>query len=113
LRPRFVWIGWLAIVLRTASLVPNFLSPTNLNYTQITGISHVRVLGESVTLATGEPNPWMLLGRASLLLALLFVIDGGVSAWRRGGRERPLWLVEHGRSETGFRPCRSVHAGAG
>lgn len=93
LRPRFVWIGWLAVVLRTASLVPNFLSPTNLNYTQITGISHVRFLGESVTLATGEPNPWMLLGQASLLLALLFVIDGGVSAWRRGGRERPLWLA--------------------
>ena len=93
LRPRVVWIGWLAVVLRTASLVPNFLSPTNLNYTQITGITHVRVLGESVTLATGEPNPWMLLGQASLLLALLFITDGGVSAWRRGGRERPLWLV--------------------
>jgi signal transduction histidine kinase len=93
LRPRFVWIGWLAVALRTASLVPNFASATNLNYTVMTGISQVQVLGESVTLAAGEPNPWMLIGQASQLLALLFVIDGGVSAWRRGGPDRPLWLV--------------------
>jgi PAS domain S-box-containing protein len=93
LRPRLAWIGWLAVALRTASLVPNFASATNLNFTEITGISQVRVLGDLVTLATGEPNPWMLLGQASLLLGLVFVIDGGVSVWRRGGRERPLWLV--------------------
>jgi PAS domain S-box-containing protein len=93
LRPRFAWVGLLAVALRSASLVPNFASATNLNYTQITGISHVHVLGESVTLAAGEPSHWMLLGQASLLLALFYVIDGGVGALRRGGRERPLWLV--------------------
>ncbi len=93
LRPRFVWLGWLAVALRTASLIPNFASATNLNYTLMTGISHLSVLGEPVTLATGEPNPWMLMGQASQLLLLSFVIDGGISALRRGGRDRALWLV--------------------
>jgi PAS domain S-box-containing protein len=93
LRPRFLWIGGLAVALRTASLVSNFASETNLNYTVMTGISHVLVLGEFVTLATGEPNPWMLVGQASLLLGLLFAIDGGRSALRRADGERSLWLV--------------------
>lgn len=93
LRPRFLWVGWLAVALRTASLVPNFATPTNLNYTLITGITHVQVLGESVTLAIGEPNPWMLIGQTSQLLAVLFVIDGGISALRRGSAGRLVWLV--------------------
>ena len=39
LRPRFLWVGWLAVGLRTASLVPNFGSAPNLNYTALTGIT--------------------------------------------------------------------------
>ena len=93
LRPRFLWVGWLAVGLRTASLVPNFSSAPNLNYTALTGISHISVLGEPIALVTGDPNPWMLIGQASQLLALLFVIDGSVSTLRRGASKRTLWLV--------------------
>jgi PAS domain S-box-containing protein len=84
LRPRFSWVGWLAVALRTVSLIANFASGPNLNYLALTGLEHLDLLGEPVATVTGVPNPWMLTGQASLLLALLFLLDGGITAWRRG-----------------------------
>lgn len=92
LRPRFSFVGWLAGGLRTLSLVANFVSGLNLNYVALTGLDHVSVFGEPLATASGVPNPWMLLGQASNLLLLLFILDGVVSAWRRGARERALSL---------------------
>ncbi|MEZ5575934.1 MAG: hypothetical protein R3F44_09945 [Candidatus Competibacteraceae bacterium] len=37
-------------------------------------------------MAVGVPNPWMAVGQASLVLAILFIIDSGISAWRRWRR---------------------------
>ena len=54
LRPRFPWVGWLAVGLRTVSLVANFISGPNLNYIELTEIDHVRLLGEPVATAVGE-----------------------------------------------------------
>ena len=94
LRPRFLWVGWLAVGFRTVSLVANFVSGPNLNFTELTAIEHIRLLGESVALVrAGVPNPWMLTGQAGLLLLLLFILDGGVSAWRRGEGARSLGLT--------------------
>jgi PAS domain S-box-containing protein len=93
LRPRFVWIGGLAVGLRTVSLVPNFLSGPNLNYTELTGIEHFTFLGETVATPIGVPNPWMLVGQAALLLSILFLVDGGISAWRRGDGLRSMVLA--------------------
>ncbi len=94
LRPRFSSLGWLAAGLRTVSLVANFVSGPNLNYAALTGIDHVALLGEPVAIATGGvPNPWMLTGQAALLLSILFLVDGGISAWRRGEGMRSLVLT--------------------
>jgi len=93
LRPRFPWVGWLAVGLRTVALVANFGSAPNLNYAALTGIDRIMLLGEPVAIVTGVPNPWMLSGQASLVLLLLLIIDGGVSAWRRGEGVRALGLV--------------------
>jgi len=93
LRPRFPWVGWLAVGLRTAALVATFGSAPNLNYAALTGIDHITLLGEPVAVVTGVPNPWMLTGQASLVLLLLLIIDGGVSTWRRGEGLRALGLV--------------------
>lgn len=93
LRPRFAWLGGLAAGLRTVSLVANFVSGPNLNYTEITSIGRLAFLGESVATASGIPNPWMLTGQASLLLSILFLLDSGVSAWRRGEGLQSLVLV--------------------
>ena len=93
LRPRFPWIGWLALGLRTGSLVPNFASGPNLNYAALTGIDHITLLGEPVAVVTGVPNPWMLMGQASNALLILFILDGGIGAWRRGEGARAMALA--------------------
>jgi signal transduction histidine kinase len=94
LQPRFLWVGWLAVGLRTVALVANFVSGPNLNYAELTAIKHIKLLGAPVAQASaGVPNPWMLTGQASLLLLMLFILDGGVSAWRRGEGARSLGLT--------------------
>ena len=57
------WLAWAACGLRTFTLLPNFLVGQNLNYREITALRHIRFLGESVSVAEGVPNPWMLVGR--------------------------------------------------
>jgi two-component system sensor kinase FixL len=93
LRPRFPWVGWLAVGLRTAALVPTFGSALNLNYAALTRVEHIPLLGEPVAVAVGAPNPWMLMGQASLVLSMLFILDGGLSAWRRGQGARALAMA--------------------
>ena len=93
LRPRFLWVGWLAVGLRTVALLAGFGSAPNINYVALTGIDHIPLLGAPVAVVTGVPNPWMLTGQASLALLLLFIVDGSVSAWRRGEGRRALALA--------------------
>ena len=93
LRPRFLWVGWLAVGLRTVSLIANFVSGQNLNYVELTGIDRIMLFGEPVATAVGVPNPWMLVGQASLLLAIFFLLDGGIRAWRRREDSRSLVLT--------------------
>src|SRR5205823_411698 len=67
------------------------LSP-NINYRQITALRHVSFLGESVSVATGVSNPWMLVAQLSLLLLVIFVTDATITVWRRGDRRRALMV---------------------
>jgi len=84
------WLAWAVIALRTFSLILNFIFLPNLNYRQITALRHIRFLGESVSVAEGVPNPWMLVGQVSLLLLVIFVADATLSVWRRGQRRQAL-----------------------
>src|SRR6266702_5504277 len=54
------WLGWAVIGFRTLSLLLNFLFSPNINYWQVTPLRHISFLGESVSIPTGVPNPWML-----------------------------------------------------
>jgi hypothetical protein len=86
LRPRRLWLGWLALGLRSVALVATFASAPSLNYATLTAVEHITLLGETVAIPVGVPNPWMLTGQASLVVLALFVIDGGLKrlATRRG-----------------------------
>jgi hypothetical protein len=75
---------------RTLSLILNFVFTPNLNYREITALRHIRFLGESVSVAEGVPNPWMLVGQASFLLLAIFVVDAAITVWRRGDRRQAL-----------------------
>jgi two-component system, LuxR family, sensor kinase FixL len=84
------WLAWTICALRTIALILNFLVGQNLNYLEVTRLRHVSFFGETVHIAEGVPNPWMLVGQGSLVLLLLFVADATVTAWQRGDRHRAL-----------------------
>ncbi|HTY60717.1 MAG TPA: hypothetical protein VMG30_00515, partial [Acidobacteriota bacterium] len=69
------WLAWTVCGIRTVSLLLNFLTGENLNYRTITGLRHVPFLGDSVAIAEGIVDPWMLVGLASLALFMIFVAD--------------------------------------
>jgi two-component system, LuxR family, sensor kinase FixL len=84
------WLAWTACGLRTFALLLNFLTGQNLNYREIIRLEHVRFLGESVAIAEGVPNPWMLVGQLSLVAWLIFTAEASITAWRRGERHRAV-----------------------
>jgi PAS domain S-box-containing protein len=84
------WLGWTVVAVRTVSLVLNFTLSPNINYRQITALKHIRFLGDRVAVATGVPNPWMLVAQLSLVLLVIFVIDAAITVWRRSDRRQAI-----------------------
>ncbi|MCY2953687.1 MAG: hypothetical protein NTU53_17165 [Planctomycetota bacterium] len=84
------WLAWSFFGLRTLSLLLDFLVGKNLNYREVTRLWHIPFFGESVSVAEGVSNPWMLVGQLSLLLLVIFVADATVTVWRRGERRQAL-----------------------
>ena len=84
------WLAWAVIGVRTLSLILNFVFSPNINYWQITPLRRISFLGESVSVPTGVPNPWMLIAQFSLVLLVIFVIDATITVWRRGDRREAL-----------------------
>jgi two-component system, LuxR family, sensor kinase FixL len=89
-----MWLFWSVCALRTLSLFLNYLTGQNLNYREITSLQSISFLGESVSIAKGVPNPWMLVGHLSLLVLVVFVADAALAVWRRG--ERRLAVIVGG-----------------
>lgn len=93
LRAGRTWLACLVCGLRTVSLVLNFLFSPNLNYREITGLRPLPFLSETVATGVGVPNPWMLVGQASLLLFVCFIVDAAVTVWRRGDPQQKQLLT--------------------
>src|SRR5207249_8368543 len=86
------WLAWAVVGVRTLSLIFNFGFSPNINYREITAVRHIPFLGESVSVAEGVANPWMLVAQLSLLLLVVFVTDAAITDWRRGDRRQGLVL---------------------
>jgi PAS domain S-box-containing protein len=84
------WLAWVVWGFRTLALALNFLVGQNLNYREITHLQHIRFLGESVQIAEGVRNPWMLVGQLSLVSLVIFAADAAATVWRRGERRVAL-----------------------
>src|SRR5437773_3382218 len=85
------WLAWAVVGVRTVSLILNFIFSPNINFRQITALRHVSFFGEPVSVvASGVPNPWMLVAQLSLLLLVIFVTDAAITVWRRGERRHAL-----------------------
>ena len=83
-------LAWTVCGLRTFALLLGFSVGQNLNYREITRLRHIPFLGESVQIAEGVSNPWMLVGQLSLLVLVIFVVDASVTAWRRGDHQKAI-----------------------
>jgi two-component system, LuxR family, sensor kinase FixL len=84
------WLGWTVCGVRTVSLLLDFLFAPNLNFSRINELHHVRFLGESISVAVGPHDPWMLVGQLSLVLMVVFVAEATFTVWRRGDRRQAL-----------------------
>jgi two-component system sensor kinase FixL len=78
-----LWLGIAACVVRFVCLIIDFLSPVNLNFREITGLQHLRFLGETVSTPVGVLSSWTHVAELSSLLLLLFVVDASISLWRQ------------------------------
>jgi PAS domain S-box-containing protein len=87
-----VWLAWLVIGLRIVVLLANFLTSPNATFREITDLRFVPWLGGLVSIPVGEPSPWRMLIQISTVLLLIFVLDAGVTAWRRGDRRQAVSL---------------------
>ena len=85
-------LAWTVCGLRTFALLLDFSVGQNLNYREITRLRHIPFLGESVQIAEGVPNPWMVVGQLSLLVLVIFVADASATAWRRGDHQRAITI---------------------
>jgi two-component system, LuxR family, sensor kinase FixL len=92
LRAGRLWLAWTVCGVRTLSLILNFVFIPNLNYQEITGLRPISFLGETIVVADGVSNPWMLIGQLSLLLLVIFVVDATITVWKRGDRRQALWV---------------------
>jgi two-component system sensor kinase FixL len=86
------WLAWMVVGVRTLSLILNFIFSPNINFRQMAPLRHVSFLGESVAIATGVPNPWMVVAQLSLVLLVIFVTDATITVWRRGDRRQALMV---------------------
>ena len=84
------WLAWTVVAVRTLALILNFVLSPNINYRTVTALRHMPFLGEPVSVPVGVPNPWMLVAQFSLLLLVIFVVDGTITVWRRGNRRQAL-----------------------
>jgi len=86
------WLAWMITGLRTSVLIPNFLFYPNATFADVTGLRHVRFLGEMFSVPVAEVNPWRVLIHVSTLLFIVYVLDAALSAWKQGDHRRALVL---------------------
>jgi len=79
---------WTIMSMRAVYLAVNFSVSPNVFFREILSLHHVYFLGEEVSIV-GEAvlRPWIWFGRTTLVLAVWFLTDAAVAAWRRGGAD--------------------------
>ena len=85
---------WLIVVIAAMwglVMIPNFLSPGGVVYSQITELTYTETSwGEFYAVASGPINPWKYLADAATPLIVLFVASASWAAWHKGQRQSAL-----------------------
>jgi PAS domain S-box-containing protein len=83
-------LAWIITGLRLFILLPNFLFYPNATFAEISEIHHVVFLGETFSIPVGDMNPWRVVIKVAGLLFIWFIIETGITAWKRGDRLRAM-----------------------
>jgi signal transduction histidine kinase len=79
------WLVWTLVSMRGIMLLANFFEHPALFFREIIDLRHVQFLAEQVSvIGDAVLSPWIWLGRASIVLAIYFIIDAAAAALRRG-----------------------------
>ncbi len=87
-----IWLAWTVSGLRALVLLGNFLSSPNATFREISDLRFVSWLGETFSVPVGEPSPWRIFTHVAGVLLLVYVLDAGITAWRKGDRGRAVIL---------------------
>ena len=104
------WLGYTVCVVRLLAMIINISSVPNLNHKETTGLRHLKIGGETISVAEGVSNPWCKVGELSALLPLIFVADASITVWRRGNRAERRRAVVVGGSMTFFILAAAGHS---
>lgn len=86
------WLAWAICILRSISLLVNFLTGQNANYLEVTSLRSVPFLGGSASVVEGIANPFALFGTMSMWLFVFFITDATITVWRRGDRKQAMTI---------------------
>jgi len=89
LRSSRLWLMWAAISLRAIVVAVNFLVHPNFNFSSITSLRHVPLLGDQVAVigVAVTRAGWQPLATATLVLLVAYLVDTAVRRWRMPGKE--------------------------
>jgi hypothetical protein len=74
-------LAWSAGGLRKLALILNFFSAPNLNYRKIASLEDATLLGETIYLLKGVPNPQTSRRGLTLVWLIVFVMDARIRVW--------------------------------
>ncbi|HTL72746.1 MAG TPA: ATP-binding protein [bacterium] len=84
------WLAWPAVALIFLSQLANFISPVPA-VRHAVAIHRVQTYGgEWFTVPTIASSLWTAIEIASVILAVIFVLDASIALWKKGERRRPL-----------------------
>jgi signal transduction histidine kinase len=92
LRAGRIWLAWLITGLRIAILILNFSLSPNASFEEIHALKEVSFLGETLSSPVGSGSAWRVLIHLSSVLLLVYTLDAGVAAWKRGRSRQALLL---------------------
>jgi two-component system, LuxR family, sensor kinase FixL len=79
-----LWIAWAAVVFRLLTLLLNFTTGVNINFQEVTALTHSPFLGEVVASPIGTLNSWQVVAQVANLLLVAFLVETSVTLWRLG-----------------------------
>jgi len=92
LRAGRIWLAWLITGLRIAILILNFSLSPNASFQEIHALREIAFLGETLSSPVGSGSAWRVLIHLSSVLLLVYTLDAGVAAWKRGRGRQALLL---------------------